>query len=347
MTAGPGLPVAVADAARHGSYCPKLCTFACPVTEATGRDDAVPWSFHRTVGDLADGRLEPEDAAPRLTACTGCLGCRQPCVFDQDVPSQVVAARAVAPPRTAAATEALAHLAAGRRPDGSPTPGPVGSPTAEVVVVGGHADTEAVMLAAARLFAAAGRSVSVVAPTGCCGGLARALGDPHLGDELASGLSHLIGAAKRVVALDPHCIPELRAAMPEVDVVDIASALADDIDRFRFRTEDRAIVWHDPCVLARGEGVTEAPRRLLAAAGFTVVEPRQHGLQTSCSGAGLGMPLLDATAAAATAKRRAGQLADAAAPVATGCHRAAALLTEAGTETADLVVVLAELLEDD
>jgi Fe-S oxidoreductase len=215
------------------------------------------------------------------------------------------------------------------------------------VVLAGHADTEAAMLAAARLFAAAGRSVAVVAPTGCCGGLARALGDPDLADELASGLPALVGDATRVVSLDPHCLPELRAVMPAVDVVDVASALADDIGRLRFRSAQRPIVWHDPCVLARGEGVTDAPRRLLAAAGFTVVEPRQHGLDTSCSGAGLGMPLLDPDAAAATAGRRARQLADTDAPAATGCHRAAALLTEAGTDTHDLVVVLADHLEDD
>lgn len=346
MTARPILPVAVADAARHGSYCPKLCTFACPVTEATGRDDAVPWSFHRTVSDLADGRLQPAEAAPRLTACSGCLGCRQPCVFDQDVPSQVVAARAIAPPRTPEATEALVHLAAGRRPDGSSAPAAVGSRAADVVVLAGHADTDAAMQATARLFAAAGRSAAVVAPTGCCGGLARALGDPDLADALAAELPALVGDATRVVALDPHCLPELRGAMPEVDVVDVASALADDLDRLHFRPAGRPIVWHDPCVLARGEGVVDPPRALLSAAGFTVVEPRHHGLDTSCSGAGLGMPLLDPAAAAATAGRRAAQLADADAPAVTGCHRAATLLTDAGTDTADLVVLLADLLED-
>lgn len=346
MSPGSALPVVVADAARHGSYCPKLCTFACPVTEATGRDDAVPWSFHRTVSDLADGRLLPADAAPRLTACSGCLGCRQPCVFDQDVPSQVVAARAVAPPRTPAAAEALGHLAAGRRPDGSSAPAAVGREPADVVVLAGHADTEAAMQATARLFAAAGRTVRVVAPEGCCGGLARALGDPDLADALAAELPALVGDVTRIVALDPHCIPELRAAMPEANVVDVASALADDLDRLRFRPANATVVWHDPCVLARGEGVVDPPRRLLAAAGFTVVEPRQHGMDTSCSGAGLGMPLLDPAAAAATAGRRAAQLADTNAPTVTGCRRAGALLTDAGTDTADLVVVLADLLED-
>ncbi len=83
----------VAAAATHGSFCPKMCTFACPVTAATGRDDAVPWSLHRTVADLADGRLPLADddgeVFARLTACTGCLGCQVPCTFDQDVPAQV------------------------------------------------------------------------------------------------------------------------------------------------------------------------------------------------------------------------------------------------------------------
>jgi len=343
---GQPLPVAVADAARHGSYCPKLCTFACPVTTATGRDDAVPWSFHRTVSDLADGRLEPADAASRLTACSGCLACQSPCLFDQDIPEQVVAARSVARPRTDASEAALRNLAAGRRPDGSSTPSPVGDPHADVVVLAGHEDPEASLQAAAALFAAAGHSVAVVAPQGCCGALARAVGDTELADGLAKGLIELVGRARVVVAMDPHCLGELRAALPEATVIDVVTALAEEVDRLSFRQAGRPIVWHDPCVLARVDGVVDAPRRLLAVAGFSVVEPEHHGIETACSGAGLAMPLLDPAAAAATAVRRAQQLAGTGADAVTSCHRAGALLTSVGHRTADLLQLLADLLED-
>lgn len=341
------LPIVVRDAARHGSYCPKLCTFACPVAEATGRDDAVPWSFHRTVTDLGDGRLAPEDAAPRLQACTGCLACREPCVFDQDVPAQVVAGRAIAPPETPQALEALAHLAAGRRPDGSSAPRRVGPDDAEVVVVAGHADTPEAMAAAAALFGVGERSVAVVAPTGCCGALARALGDPSLAEELNAGVPALVGAAAQVVAMDPHCLSDLRALLPDREVVDASTALVRELPRLRFRPAGTRIAWHDPCLLARGEGVIDPPRNLLAAAGFAVAEPPHHGREVMCSGAGLGMPLIDPDAAAATASRRAGELQQAAPHAVTGCRRAADALNAAGTPTADLLVLLASHLEND
>jgi Fe-S oxidoreductase len=259
----------------------------------------------------------------------------------------VVAARAVARPRTDASEAALGNLAAGRRPDGSSAPSPIGDRHADMVVLAGHEDPEASMQAAAGLFAAAGRSVAVVAPEGCCGALARAVGDTDLADGLAEGLADLVGDARTVVAMDPHCLDELRAALPDVTVIDVVTSLAQDLDRLSFRQAGRPIVWHDPCVLARVEGVVDAPRRLLAAAGFTVVEPEHHGTQTACSGAGLAMPLLDPTAAAATAGQRADQLAETGADAVTSCHRAGALLTSAGLRTADLLQLLADLLEDD
>lgn len=347
MTDLPVMPAEVTDAARHGSYCPKLCTFACPVSEATGRDDAVPWSFHRTVSDLADGRLAPQEAAPRLTACSGCLACRQPCVFDQDVPAQVVAARAVAMPQTEPSERALVQLALGRRPDGTSTPAPIGNRDADVVVVAGHADTREAMQAALRLFSAAGVDVAVIAPDGCCGALPRALGQPGLATGLTSQLATQVGTAKRVVGLDPHCLSELRQAAPNADVIDVATALAELLDRLRFRSAGRTLAWHDPCVLSRGEGVTDPPRRLLAAAGFTLAEPEDHRSSGACSGAGLGMPLLDPEAAAATAVRRARQLRVASATSASSCRRAADLLAANGAPTEDLVILLADLLEDD
>lgn len=343
MTDRPTLPEVTVDAAVQGSYCPKMSTFACPVHAATGRDDAVPWSFHRAVADLADGHRAPDDVADDLVACTGCLGCRVPCAFDQDVPAQVRDARAVARPRTAAADAALGHLAAGRRPDGTG-----GGPTALVpdwatVLHAGCQDPPEVVAAARDLLVAAGVEVAVV-DDGCCGQLARDLGDVATADDRADHRTRQLAAAGQVVALDPHCAPSLPTTLP---VHDLWTVLADAELAWSEPTGPQAVTYHDPCLLARQAGVTSAPRRLLAAAGLEVHEPEFHGRHTACAGAGMGMDLLDPAAADATARRRAGHLAATGAPVTvSACSRAAARLRSVGQPTEDLAVLLAARLTE-
>lgn len=337
MTELPVLPPGTVDAAVKGSYCPKMCTFACPVTAATGRDDAVPWSFHRAVTDLADGRREPDDVAGDLVACTGCLACQVPCAFDQDVPAQVRDARVVARPRTAAADDALAHVAAGRRPDGTADPvatTAVGPGTTVLHV--GCQDPAEVVRAARTLLEAAGLEVAVVAD-GCCGQLATDLGDPDTAGERRDHRASQLAGTGQVVTLDPHCAPSLPDDLP---VRDLWSVLAEAELAWDDASHGRA-TYHDPCLLARRDGVVSAPRALLAAAGVEVVEPEFHGVDTACSGAGMGLPLLDADAADATAARRTTQLAATDAPTVTACSRAGDRLRRAGRPVDDLAVLLA------
>jgi Fe-S oxidoreductase len=44
--------------------------------------------------------------------------------------------------------------------------------------------------------------------------------------------------------------------------------------------------YHDPCYLARGRGITKAPREILQAAGIVITEATHHGQNTQCCGAG-------------------------------------------------------------
>ncbi|WP_052667517.1 (Fe-S)-binding protein [Nitriliruptor alkaliphilus] len=348
--AGPEV-AAVADDALHGSYCPKMCTFACPVTSATGRDDAVPWSFHRTVSDLAAGRLPlvPE-VAGRLTACSGCLACQVPCTFDQDVPSQVRAGRAAWQAAGAAPSvvgEATRHVAAGRAPTGAALPAaPASDPDADVLVVAGCRDDAQAIAATVDVLRAAGDRVAVEVPSGCCGALLDDLGVPGAGDDARSRLADAVDdRPARVVATDPHCLGSLRAV--GLQATDLASHLDGLVTggRLRFPGGTWDVTWHDPCVLARGEAVTDAPRRVLAAAGAALREPEQHGVHTGCSGAGLAMDQLDPDAADRTAAFRARQLGDG--PVVTGCARAQQRLAAAGVDVTDLATALARRLDQD
>ncbi|MEX1177876.1 MAG: (Fe-S)-binding protein [Nitriliruptor sp.] len=336
---------AVADDALHGSYCPKMCSFACPVTSATGRDDAVPWSFHRTVSDLAAGRLPLVPAvAGRLTACSGCLACQVPCAFDQDVPAQVRAGRAALVDAGAApvlVADAVAAVDAGRAPTGTDLPElPASEDEAGTVIVAGCRDDSASLHAAVALLRAAGERVAVRVPEGCCGALLDDLGARDAADRARTRVADLVPAtAETVVANDPHCLGSLRAA--GIETTDLATHLGTAVadGRLTFTAGDeRSVTWHDPCVLARGEGVTDAPRRLLTAAGASLVEPEHHARHTACSGAGMGMDQLDPDAADATADARVRELG--AGPVVTGCARAAERLRARGADVTDLASAL-------
>ncbi|MBW3578090.1 MAG: (Fe-S)-binding protein [Actinobacteria bacterium] len=337
---------AVADEAIHGSYCPKMCNFSCPVLTATGDERAAPWALHTVVAGLATGDRTADAAAYNdLYGCTGCHACRAACLYDLDVPAEVRAARAVAiaagadPPAVAAAAR---HVRAGRSPYGdAPAALPVSRADADVAVIAGCRDEPATLQAIDQLLAAAGVAASWVRPSGCCGATPADLGDAATagacGEQLAA---HLRDAPPTVVATDPHCLPALRAVAGERTVRDVSSELADHAHRLRLRGLG-AVTYHDPCVLARDEGVIQAPRTLLAAAGADVIEPPGAGRATACSGAGLALELVAPDAAGAVARRRTAQLSDDR-PVVTACARARRLLAAAGLAVRDLFVVLAD-----
>lgn len=314
----------VRDAAVHGSYCPKMCTFACPVTAATGREDAKPWGLHVTVAALAEGRRPLDAAAYRdLHGCTGCTACKVPCIWDLDVPREVTAARSAvveAGGAPALLGDVAARAAAGGTPYGDELPElPPARTAPSVAVLAGCRDGSATLAALDRLLERAGVRASFHAPAGCCGALLADLGDLATAAALRERLDLPEGVP--VVVVDPHC----RWAVP--DATDLVTFLAG----LGLARVEEPVVWHDPCVLARGAGVVGAARRLLL-----VVEPEHAGTRTSCSGAGLGFDLLAPEDAAAVAARRAEELAAPGLPVVTACPRARRLLAAAGVDVTDL-----------
>ncbi len=356
MTRTP-LPVAadVAAAADHGQWCPKLCSHTCPVLAATGRSDAVPWSFHRTVADLAQGRSGAHEAAARLVACAGCGACAGGCeVAGQDVPAQVRAGRtavhrggASLPPVATAA----AAVAAGDSPHGVELPRGLGATRPDVVLLAGCRDTAVEVAAAVRLLAAAGEVAAVIVPQGCCGATLADLGAADEAAEAAASLDTRLPAGVPLLLLDPHCAPSIRDGAATADdedattaprhlVAHLAALVADG--RLRLRAPHEVVRWHEPCVL-RGTAAAGAGPRLLAALGALVDLPggRHHG----CSGGGLGLPLLDPAAATAVAGDLAHRL-HGPGPLVSACRGAVAGLADHDDEAVHVVTLLAGLIGD-
>jgi dimethylglycine catabolism B len=95
-------------AAELCEFCPKMCRFACPVSEVSSREAWTPWG-KVSLAALA-GRAPEASAAQAFGACSGCLRCQTYCAHGNDVPAILYAARAGAV-RAGSAPRAWANVA--------------------------------------------------------------------------------------------------------------------------------------------------------------------------------------------------------------------------------------------
>ncbi len=151
---------------------------------------------------------------------------------------------------------------------------------------------------------AAGVDVAVLGTEeSCTGDPARRLGNEYVFQLLAaSNVAALdrYGAADRtIVTACPHCFNTLANEYPDlggryrVEHHSVMIARLIDEGRLPAPTDGtagsgRRLAFHDPCYLARGNGIVDAPRRVLRSVGGELVELPRHGSATFCCGAGGG-----------------------------------------------------------
>jgi len=291
------------------TYCPKMCRFSCPVSEASGREQYTPQAKMDRLNQLRRGHIPwTEKTSDPLYACTGCRQCTTQCMHGNEPGLVLLAGRAAANARSAG-HPALAgyperfrsreqrlvdilreHLPAERFEDSAP----VGFWPGCDAIDKGLSDIDAAL----RLFDRAGATeVKVVAGGQACAGY----------PLLAAGLVDMFRwqATRVAAALRPYrtvvincsaCVYTLRAQYPAEGVAlssEILS-LAEYLDRLEKQLQEsapscalRSVYYHDPCYLARYAGVVDEPRRVLS----RMVEVRElAGSRTDtecCGGAGL------------------------------------------------------------
>jgi Fe-S oxidoreductase len=177
---------------------------------------------------------------------------------------------------------------------------------------------QAVAQAMRQILDAAGASWGVLPRETCCGEPARRAGNEYLFMELSGKLVESFEGAlvKKIVTCCPHCTTMLdkdyrqiaaytnlgikvlhHTELLEELLPKLAMKLAPAAGREKSSgpTEQVAatpepspgtVTYHDPCYLARGRGITRAPREILAALGIKLAEAAHHGQNTRCCGAG-------------------------------------------------------------
>jgi len=201
----------------------------------------------------------------------------------------------------------------------------------------------------------------------CTGDAARRLGNEYLFQlQAQANVEALNGhGVKKILVQCPHCLNTIKNEFPQFggnyEVVHHAELIARLVSEGRLAPAaasalgGAAVTFHDPCYLARWNGIVDAPRAALAAVGgLSLREMPRSGRQGFCCGAGGGRFWLEEKLGTRVNQNRveeaAATLGEKGGVVATGCPFCLTMMkdgvNETGREESVRVLDVAEIVAD-
>lgn len=346
------------------AYCPKVCRFACPVSDATHNEALSTWGKMSEAHRVTQG-LTTLDAsgAQGLYACTGCMRCRSYCRHENEVGFALFDAREralqarVAPP---GAESTARRFSEHQNPFGRSLAAEVSrhaaaSPADVPFFPGCSSLAKRPELVEDAL--AVGRALEV--PLGvtavserCCGYPLYAAGDIKGFVAHAKRMASSLEPLPELVVLDPGCAYTFKVVYPRHGV-EVRAPVKTVYERFAAKLEaapkkaplPEKVAYHDACHLGRGLGQYEEPRRLLRAAVSEVAEAPDSREEGGCSGGGGLLPRTLPESSVAIALRQAGRVAPSGETVVTACPTSRRMFERAGRKSEDVLSLVRRWLE--
>ena len=153
-----------------------------------------------------------------------------------------------------------------------------------------------------KILRASGVKFAVMQEERCHGEFARRSGEEYLYQTAAQENIENFRQYdfERILAACPHCFNTLKNEYPAFEggtfnVVSHSEWILEmtKAGKLKVKTEGETLAYHDPCFLARLNGITDAPREVLKTLGADVRSPEASGEKTFCCGAGGGQMWTD------------------------------------------------------
>lgn len=153
-----------------------------------------------------------------------------------------------------------------------------------------------------KILRASGVKFAVMREERCHGEFARRSGEEYLYQTAAQENIENFRQYdfERILAACPHCFNTLKNEYPAFEggtfnVVSHSEWILEMMKagKLKVKTEGETLAYHDPCFLARLNGIVDAPREVLKTLGTDVRSPEASGEKTFCCGAGGGQMWTD------------------------------------------------------
>ncbi len=292
------------------TYC-AFCKSVCPVFDDIGWDSVSPKGQNITAYNLLLGNLEPdEDVMKSLYRCTMCLDCTRRC------PTSIETADIVAAARTGMVEKGFKNPAHVELVDNVQKTGNIYGETEQIapqegevqLFLGcGYQQRPNTVKKFVRILDKLGVKARIVEES-CCGYPLKILGYTGDYEKQKKEFAQKIPKGD-VVTFCPTCYMFLKEEYQDHPPKHVLELIDEKLAEHDIKAVDMTVTYHDPCHLARGAGIVDAPRNILSSIGAQLKEMSQNKNTTRCCGGGGGIMTSDADLSGRLGSERARQAA--------------------------------------
>lgn len=300
------------DQAKACTEC-ELCNEVCPSYLATGEVLFSPMQRLKTAIKLFEGGEVSDKEIESLYKCLTCMRCEQVCQEEIKISSIVTKARVELCNRGLGPLERHNKvieglLAKGNAVNGDPQkrlqwlPEEFPRNESDTLLYMGCLASYLVKDAATSSFQVLkklGVDFMILEDEGCCGSILYTTGRVDLAGEWFQKMVDRFKSLgiRRIIVTCPVCQERFKHSYAEVlggfnfPVHHVAEVIYDLLkdNPDRLTKVQRTVTYQDPCLLARGEGISEEPRRILQWCGVELKEMPANRAEATCCGAGGGV----------------------------------------------------------